>query len=348
VALSTLTRRSLPPALFTRQALIYYLLCLPALVSEGLFSLAIASNPNLVPEIASFGGIISLAVQIVPWLLMALSIYALISLRPSILIALLTVSFFIAASVTTSMSFFGYPFSLAAAVTLVVVSTFTALVGFNFSREAKLLAGKNLVTRSSGPLGYQLFSLGIELVLPLLAALGLVLFVSAITGALKAQALLLPQPLSTLTSLYLGTIWGFALTTILVAGATIWAMRQVVEPIVLYYSITSQDARKMALAEIKDITSKLSKETGKSPRGIRWILPAALISVFLLAYLEISQGFGNLSSDLWQAVTLQKTANPSPFEVAFQNSASNFVSRFDQAVVQTENFIRALFTFLWG
>jgi hypothetical protein len=279
---------------------------------------------------------------------MALSIYALISLRPSILIGLLSLSFFIAASVTTSMSFFGYPFSLTGAVVLVVVSTFTALVGFNFSRGAKLVAGKKLVTRSSGPLGYQVLSLGIELVLPLLAALGLVLFVSAITGALKAQALLLPQPLSTLTTLYLGTIWGFALTTILVAGATIWALRQVVEPVVLYYSINSLDARKMALEEMNDITSKLHKETAKSPRGIRWILPAALISIFLLAYLEVSHGTGNLSNDLWQAVTLQKTASTPQFEIAFQNSANALVSRFDQAVVQAENFIRALFTFLWG
>ena len=155
-------------ALYSRQALTYYLLCLPALVSEVLFSLAIASNPQLVPQIASFGSEISLAIQIIPWIVTAISIYALISLRPSILIILLTVSFFAAASVTTNMTFFGYPFSLEAAVALVVVSTFTTLVGFNFSRGAKLLGGRKLVTKSSGPIGYQVLSLGIELVLPFL------------------------------------------------------------------------------------------------------------------------------------------------------------------------------------
>jgi hypothetical protein len=340
--------RSSAQALYSRQALTYYLLCLPALVSEVLFSLAIASNSQLVPQIASFGSEISLAVQILPWVVTLLSIYALISFRPSILIILLTVSFFAAASVTTNMTFFGYPFSLDAAVALVVVSTFTTLVGFNFSRGAKLLGGRKLVTKSSGPLGYQVLSLGIELVLPLLAALGLVLFVSAFFGAMKAQALLLPQPLSTLTSLYLGTIWGFALTTILVAGVTIWVLKQVVEPIVLYYSITSQDAKRLALEDIKDIKSKLNKETRNSPSGLRWILPAALVSLFALVYLERSLGFGNLSSVLWQVVTLQKTTAASSVEAAFQNSANKLVVQIDQTVVQAENFLRALFTFLWG
>ena len=204
------------------------------------------------------------------------------------------------------------------------------------------------MTKSSGPIGYQVLSLGIELVLPLLAALGLVLFVSTFFNAMKAQALLLPQPLSTLTSLYLGTIWGFALTTILVAGVTIWVLRQVVEPIVLYYSITSNDAKKLALEEISDITKKLNKESRKSPLGLRWIIPAALISLLALGYLEISLGFGNLSSAFWQAVTFHKVTAASSVEAAFENSANKLVVQIDQTVVQAENFLRALFTFLWG
>ena len=116
----------------------------------------------------------------------------------------------------------------------------------------------------------------------------------------------------------------------------------------MYYSITSQDAKKLALEEIRDITSKLNKETRKSPSGFRWIIPAALISLLALGYLEMSLGFGNLSSAFWQAVTFQKATAASSVEAAFQNSANKLVVQIDQTVVQAENFLRALFTFLWG
>ena len=335
---------------FARQALIYYLMCLPALVSELLFSLTIASSPQLVPEIASFNGLVPLVVQVIPWLVMALSLYTLISFRPSILIGLLTVSFFIAASVTTSMTFFGYPFSLGAAVALVVGSTFTTLVGFNFSRGAKLLGGRKLFLRSKGPAGYQLLSLSVELILPLAAAVGLVLLVSVFFDALKAQSLLLPQPLSTLTSLYLGTVIGLAFTTILIAGAIIWVLRQLVEPVIMYFSITSSDAKTLALGEIRDITTKLGKDVGsrRDPVGFRWIIPGALISLFLLVYIEKSLGgFGNLEGAFMQAVTMHSTGT-TPHEVSFQNSANSLAVQIDETVIKIENFIRALFTFLWG
>jgi hypothetical protein len=333
----------------TRQALIYYLLSIPAIVLELVFSLAIASNPQeVLPQVAAYGSTLSLFVQIVPWAVLLLSAYAIVSFRPSTLIVLLTVSFFISATVTTGMNFFGYTIALPQAVSLVIISTFTALVGFSYSRGAKILKGRELRTESGGPVGYQVLSIGVEVVLPLLAALGLVLFVGAVVAAIKAQAALLPQPLSTLSSLYLQSQAGLVFTTILIAGATIWVLRQMVEPIIVYYTINAGDGVKILLSDIDDITKKVWQGSKVSFRGSAlWLFLGVFSIAAALVYLEGSLGTQAIYNGLLAILGQQKPAT-TPFELAFQQSVKDTMIRTDELVLRAEDFIRTIIQLLWG
>ncbi|MDG6995146.1 MAG: hypothetical protein JRN52_04410, partial [Nitrososphaerota archaeon] len=76
---------------YNRQAIIYYALVLPALVLELVFSAQIVSNPSEI----GIAGLLLQIVQLVPFIMLALSLYAIIRFRPSLLAAFLSVSFFV-------------------------------------------------------------------------------------------------------------------------------------------------------------------------------------------------------------------------------------------------------------
>ena len=136
----------------TRESLIYYALVLPALIAEAVFSIAIVSTPgDLLTQAAPGGGAVAAGVQLLPWALLATSVYAIFSFRPSLLVTLLIASFFVAASVANGIAFLGVQLNLEDTVLMVVVATFLALAGFNYARGVKLLGGRRPDVTSSGP-----------------------------------------------------------------------------------------------------------------------------------------------------------------------------------------------------
>jgi len=332
----------------SREAIIYYALSLPAIALQLFFSSSVAANPGqFSPQLASFGVGITELVQLLPWVLLALSILAVVRFRPSALVTLLTASFFLAAAALGESGFSGTALGLTGSVSLVILATFMALIGFNYARAAKLLGGRPALVEGQGPLGYQLLSTSLELVLPLLAAVALAVAVSAIVTTLTLQTKLLPEPLSTLSSLYLESRFGLVFVSIGVAGALIWAMRQVLEPIIMYFTLTYEDAVKMALNEVEDIAKKLRRQARVRPAaGWGWLSVSivCVVSVSFLSLFVVSpQG---LWDNLLSIFGLHGVQSGGAGDL--ETTARNFVRIIDSYVVQGQDIIRQIIRLLWG
>jgi len=333
----------------TKGALIYYALVLPAIVMEAVFSVATATTPGgLVAQAASYGVAASAATQVLPWAIVIASLYAVFSFRPSVLVTLLVASFFVALSVANEVSIFGAQLDLEASVILVVTATFLALVGFNYARGLKLLGGRRPDVTSSGPLGYGVLGIALESVVPVAAAVALVLLVEAVVSALVAQSALLPQPLSTLATLYLQARIGLVFTTLFVAGAMIWVLRQFLEPVILHFTLSGDDARKELLAEIEPTTKSVKKVMRYRPsRGLSWGVLAVAYCAGIVVALAYFLPRGQFSRDLMAAFNL-RAPPAAPFETLFQTSARNALVRADILFAQSQDYIRQIIQLLWG
>jgi hypothetical protein len=333
----------------TKGALIYYALVLPAIVLEVVFSIATATTPGgLVSQAAAYGPAVSAATQLLPWVIIIASLYAVFSFRPSVLVTLLVASFFVAVSVANEVTIFGARLNLEASVILVVFSTFLALVGFNYARGLKLLGGRRPDITSSGPLGYGLLGLALESAVPVAAAVALVLLVEAVVSALVVQSALLPPPLSTLASLYLNARIGLVFTTLFVAGAMIWVLRQFLEPVILHFTLSGVDARKELLSEIEPTTKSVRKVMRYRPsRGLAWGILAVAYCAGIFAVLAYFLPRGQLSRDFLAGLDLHAPP-PNPFELLLQNSMKNALVRVDILFAQSQDYIREVIRLLWG
>ncbi len=334
---------------FSRDAITYYALSTPAIALQVFFSSSIAANPQAItPQVSSFGSGISQVVQLLPWGILALSIVAVVRFRPSALAALLTASFFVATTALGDSGPFGSASALTGTVSLVIVASFGALIGFNYARAAKVLAGREAVIESRGPLGYQLYSTSLELFLPLVAVLALAAAVSGIVATIKVQTQLLPEPLSTLSSLYLQTRIGLVLVSLTVAGAMVWIMRQILEPIILYFTITRDDAITYALGEVADITKKVRRQIRTRPSsGRAWLGVGVVIvsSVFLLTIQAV--GPENVSNNLLSLFGLHGITSTTG-ERTLETSAQSLLRSVDASALQGQDLIRAIIRVLWG
>jgi len=342
-------RPSLLSRYATKAALIYYALVLPALVAEAVFSVAIVSTPgDLLTQAAPGGSAVAAGVQLLPWALLAASVYAIFSFRPSLLVTLLIASFFVAASVANGIAFLGVQLELGDTVILVVAATFLALAGFNYARGIKLLSGRRPDVTSSGPLGYNALGLALESVFPLAAALALVVLVETVVGDLGAQAARLPAPLSALASLYLQSRIGIVFTTLFVAGAAIWVMRQFIEPVILHFTLNAADAKKELLAEIEPTTKGVRKVARYRPsRGLGWGLLTVAYCVGLVAALVIFLPRGEFSRDLLAAVDLHAPSRTLA-EAFLQDDIQNALVRINILYAQSQDYIREIIQLLWG
>ena len=323
---------------YNRQAIIYYALMLPALVLELVFSAQIVSNPS---EIGTAGLLLQI-VQLVPFIILALSLYAIIKFRPSLLAAFLSVSFFVFVIVVgLSQS------ALVATTSLVVTALFLSLIGFNYARATKILGGRNASIESNGPFSAQILSTALELVLPFLAALIVVFAISGAMAVIRSQAASLPAPLSTLSSLYLDSQIGLVFASILVAGVVIWSMRQVLEPIILHFTITRSDAVSMALEEIDDVVKKARLTAAAKPSsGKVWILGGVACALVVFALSIALSGWQGTLNDLVNA--LKSHPVRTPVDNAIIEKSRSAVNQIDSAVVFLENLLRTIIRLLWG
>ena len=333
----------------TRDALTYYLLALPALVSAAVFSLDIARTPGaLVTQTGPYAFIASAAGQVLPFAVLGASAFAVFSFRPSVLVTLLIGTFFVAVSISDGISVLGAKLDLGDTVILVVAATFLALAGFSYARGIKLLGGRHPDVVASGPAGYNALGLAIECAVPLGAALALVLLVETVVSALGVQAAILPQPLSTLATLYLQTRIGLVFTTLFVAGAAIWVIRQFVEPVILHFTLSASDAKRELLFEIQPTTKSMGKIMRYKPsRGLSWgVLGVAYCSgIFVALVLFLPRA--DTAHDLLAVFDLHPPA-PSPWELLLQDALQNGIVKVDLLFAQFEAYLRDLARLLWG
>lgn len=328
---------------YSRQTLIYYALVLPALILEILFFTIIVSNPGqIAPEVAHLGSLVE-AVQFVPFAMLALSLFAIIKFRPSMLAVFLTVSFFVFVIVGGID-----PLTLIAATSLVVVSMFLSLIGFNYARAAKLLVGRTANVESGGPVLTQVLSMTIELALPFLAALIIVFAVSGAIQMIRSQASGLPPPLSTLTLLYLDSQIGLVFASILIAGVIIWSMRQILEPIILSFTITRSEATAMALGDIDDVVKKArSTSLLKPSSGKVWVVGGIACAIIIFGLSSSLIGWQNTVNDLLNTIKSQPTFR-TPVDSTIITRTNDLVSHIDYAFVLFQNLLRTIIRVLWG
>ncbi len=332
----------------TKGALVYYALVLPAMIAEVIFSATVASTPDLVTQASSIGSVVAVVVPLLPWAILAISVYAIASFRPSLLVLLLIVSFFLAASVASGIAFLGVQLDLGATVIMVMAATFLALVGFNYARGLKLLGRRRPDIISSGPFGYNALGIALESAAPIAIAIVLVVIVQAAVAELGVQASLLPQPLSTLSSLYLQTRIGLVFTTLLLAGAAIWVLRQFIEPLILHFTLSAEDARKELLAEIQPTTRSVKKVARYRPsRGLAWGALTIACCAVLVAAVAAFLPAGQFSRDLLAALNIQ-APSPSPAERLAQGSIQNWIVRTNILFAQSQDYIRTIIRLLWG
>jgi len=320
----------------SRQALIYFMLSAPALVLEFVFATGLILNLGGV--VASVGGDLALLVGIVPWAVLIVAIFAFLRFRPSLLVATLAFSFFLYAVTASQTGILGTQGGFGLSAGLVAVGVFCALIGFSYSRGASLRAGRDLRVESQGPIGFQVLGTSLDFGMPLFITLGVIVLVSAIVGAANSEVHVLPEPLSTISSLYLSTRMGLASVVILVAGLAIWTTREFLEPVILYYTLTYDEAVDQALGEVDDVRKGIIRE-GK----VRWIPLLTVSEIALVAVIVLSAHFigtGTLLSEAKSVLSFQ-ASSPSPNE-------TNLLVRADQLEAQIQYILNTIFRMLWG
>jgi len=320
----------------SRQARIYFVLSAPALVLEFVFATGLVLSLGGVA--ASVGGDLALAVGIVPWAVLIVAIFAFLRFRPSLLVATLAFSFFLYAVTGSQAGLLGTQGGFGLSAGLVIIGVFCALIGFSYSRGANLRAGRELKAESQGPVGFQVLGVGLEFGMPLFITLGVIALVSAIVGAANSEVNVLPQPLSTISSLYLSTRFGLASVVILVAGLAIWTTREVLEPVILYYTLTYDEAVDQALGEVDDVRKAIRRE-----ERVRWIPTVVWPEIALAVVLVLSAHFLGSGTVLSEAKSVLSfhASSPSPNE-------TNLVVRLDQLEAQMQYILNTIARMLWG
>jgi hypothetical protein len=125
-------------------------------------------------------------------------------------------------------------------------------------------------------------------------------------------------------------------------------MRQVLEPIILYFTLTYEDAVKMALNEVEDIAKKLRKQARVRPAsGWSWVAVSvvSVVSVLSLSLFVVSpQGLWDNLLSIVGLHGVRGAGGPGDLETA----ARNLVRTVDSYVVQGQDILRSVIRLLWG
>jgi len=320
----------------------------PLIVSELLIlssyfssiDLVQSSFQALVPLGAQFTTIVSIFAQSLPLFLLAVSLYGLFTLRPALMVTMLTVLLLILTSVIGRVDEY-----LAG---LVVASSFLSLVGFSHARAAKVLRGRRLRLDSHGPFIFKLTTTGLDLLLPVASALGVMAIIAYVMGIIRSQVAILPQPVSTLGTLYLESHVYLVMTILAVAGGAVWAIRAFIEPIILRFTLTPADAREMAYGEVRDIYSKIVRESSKRPsRGRAPFILFTTVLAVTVTLLVLTIGPSQSINELLAAIGLSRVT-PSHSELLTGNIAENTARLVNQYFATAENILKMIIHLLWG
>jgi hypothetical protein len=318
--------------------LAYLFLSLPAVLLEVVFSTSIASSGGVAALgrlLGPFSQALLLVLTILPWALAAVSVYAVLSFRSSLVLTLLVVDYFVLSLVQGSAAAPGL-LSLSPEVSAgaVVGSTFLALMAFSFSRAARIRGANPPVIRTRGSSLFKALGLSLDFAVP--AALAAVLVAAtietfgAVNGALKS----LPPPLSGIFSSSITSPIAAVGLTLLVAGILMWLVKELIEPWVMYYSITKEDAVKLLREDLTKVSKQAESVNRRNYRGTA--LTIAIV-VSIVAFLVVYFGPGAVVRD---APSLLGGHQPTSY--------GQFVARANALYDQVQDDIVSIARLLWG
>lgn len=319
--LGAYTSRSMAP---------YLVLSSPAVALEVLFAATIATSPTL----AGLG--FAPVVQAIPWVVAAASVFAILTFRSSLLLTLLVFGYFLEAVVAQSASFsvMGASFTPGTGAALVVISVFLALMAFGFARSARIQAGRRAEMKSSGSVLFQVLGVSLDFAVPALLAVILVLVTDEVFGTVKSTLGSLPPPLSQVFTSGLSSPFAAVAVTLIVAGVTLWVVRELVEPLVLYYSITKKDAIDILQGDLKEVAKSIELKHRTNRKGVLGtVLVIGAIGGVLYYW------FG-LTETLQQLPTLWGAQHPVSYP--------SFIAEADALYRQAETYIQSAVNLLWG
>lgn len=316
----------------------YVLLSLPAILLEVAFSVSIATSPGvsgIAGRLGPIGQVVGLALTLVPWLFVFASAAAVLFFRSSLVLTLLVGSYFVLSVVVGPGAAAG-PLTLTPEVSAaaVVVATFLALMAFTFARAAKLRGSTPPVIRTKGSALFRTIGLSLDFAVPAALAVVLVVMTIEMFNAVKDALTSLPPPLSGVFSSAISGPITAAGITLLVAGILLWLVKELIEPWVMYYSITREDAVKLLMKDLDRISKKAERVHRRNFRGTAFtVLVIVAIGAFLYHYF----GTGAVFRDL-----------PSLYGAHPPASYTSFVQQTNADYRQLQSDIYSIARLLWG
>ena len=329
-------------------AITYYFLMGPSLIATLILTILYYANldemitavQGSIPFAAILDPVPTLLALIIPGLAVLVCFYALLSFRPAVAITSLTLFYLIVVSVTSIVDGF-----LAA---FIVISAFTCLIGFNYSREVKVRAGRKTMITSTGPGKYVFATYGFDILLPIIVMLGTIGIIAYVMDVIQMQVNILPEPLGALGSLYLQSRLYLMLTTLSIAGAIVWMIRQFFEPILLRFTLTVKDAREYLMDHLsRDLGNIYWLRTWRptlNPRRIVYV--DVLLGVFIMiVILTLGSGQGD---ELLKVLGLASPQQPNLTGYYIDVDAKLIVRFWDQAIIVFQDVLRKIMKILWG
>jgi hypothetical protein len=322
----------------TREGATYLALTVPTLVIQAFYSVTIfgAVGLGIPPPF-------NIVTQLYGAVTLILSLIAIATFRPTIAMLTLGASYFLITLL---------PQTTSAEPLLLLVPVFLLMISFNYGRAAETAAGHHPIVSIRGPSYLKALSIFVGGLLPILAAVMLVMMASFTVDVAQAEVGGLPYPLSDLLRLYLQTRIGFVLLATAAAGILLWVIREFFEPVILYYSLEGAAAKQMVNEEFGEIKKVLEKRFLKWRIGsplevhrpsIRWIaagfvLVAVLLVLFGPTPMQMAERGGRAAGLL--PVGLDEKAL-----IQMSSDAADYI---DSNLLRVENLIRYLISLLWG
>jgi hypothetical protein len=236
--------------------------------------------------------------------------------------------------------------------TILLIALFSLMISFNFGRAAKTSFGQNPIVSSKGPLHLKILSNSLNGILPVSAVVIMVIISSLILNLAKTEILNLPYPLSELSFLYIQTRIGFVFSAILTAGIILWVIKEVLEPIILHYSLNRNNAKQLISEEFSELKNNLEKRFLKFQLGNIPILkkPSLALLLINISILVIILGlYGPTPDNILSRSQPLEDIIPNGFESeVLINSFSELANNADSMILRLENLIRYLSSLLWG
>src|SRR2546428_623227 len=257
------------------------------------------------------------------------------------MVILLTLSFFVSTTMSQNLDYYS--------AVAVIASSFGCLIGFNYARKVRVLSGHVPRLRSSKPmLMSRLATISFDLALPFLVAVGRVATVAYVISLLTAETQILPEPLATLGSLYLQTHVYSVLTIVTVAGVTVWSIRNLIEPFLMWYTLKPEDAISEAQSTLAYDLAMIHWHASKRPRqGRKWIAGSLFVDFIVSMYLLILYGTEEISNGLLSCVWLAKHESNRP-GVLLEGLAKSRVRQANGLAKSFQVIIQEIIKILWG